>query len=141
MKLRRASALAGPRAEVGRVNVTPMIDVVMCLIVFYLIVGHLVMEREGLARLPESAQGEDQDDYTEPVIVSVVDDATVLVDGVETAVDRLESVLAGKLAQEPGTAVRLRAGRDMAYELVDPVIEACRSAGVANLELATERSP
>ncbi|GJM18553.1 MAG: biopolymer transporter ExbD [Phycisphaeraceae bacterium] len=122
-------------------NVTPMIDVVMCLIVFYLIVGHLVMEREGLARLPESAQGEDQDDYTEPVIVSVVDDATVLVDGVETAVDRLESVLAGKLAQEPGTAVRLRAGRDMAYELVDPVIEACRSAGVANLELATERSP
>ena len=140
MKLRRASAMAGPRAEVGRVNVTPMIDVVMCLIVFYLIVGHLVMEREGLARLPESVQGEEQDDYIEPIILTIIDDTRVTVDGVDTAIDRLESVLGGKMAQQPGVTVRMRAGREMEYELVEPVIDACRAAGVSSLELATERS-
>jgi len=140
VKIRRASALAGPRAEVGRVNVTPMIDVVMCLIVFYLIVGHLVMEREGLARLPESMQGVEQDDYVEPIVLSIIDAEAVSVDGLETPVDRLESVLSGKRAQQPGVSVRLRAGREMAYELVEPVIDACRAAGVTSLELATERS-
>ena len=141
MRLRRASAMAGPRAEVGRVNVTPMIDVVMCLIVFYLIVGHLVMEREGLARLPESAQGVDQDDYVEPIVLTIINADRVSVDGVDTRLDRLESVLSGKRAQRPDVTIRLRAGREMTYEIVEPVIEACRSAGVASLELATERSP
>lgn len=139
MRLRRASQLAGPAREIGRVNVTPMIDVVMCLIVFYLIVGHLVMERQGLARLPESKQGEDQEDYDEPIVLAVVDERTVLVDGVETEMDRLESVLAGRIAQRPGVRVRVRAGRDVAYGVVDPVIGACREAGVESVELATER--
>lgn len=141
MKLRRASAMAGPQGDVGRVNVTPMIDVVMCLIVFYLIVGHLVMEREGLARLPESAQGVDQDDYVPPIVLTIINQDRVSVDGVDTRVDRLVSVLSGKRAQQPGVTIRVRAGRDMTYELVEPVIEACRSAGVTSLELATERSP
>jgi biopolymer transport protein ExbD len=141
MRLRRASQLAGPAADVGRVNVTPMIDVVMCLIVFYLIVGHLVMERQGLARLPASAQGQDRNDYAEPIVLAILDDGIVLVDGVETPADRLESVLAGKIAQQPGAKVRLRAGRDLAYGSVDPVIQACRRAGVTSVELATERTP
>lgn len=122
-------------------NVTPMIDVVMCLIVFYLIVGHLVMEREGLARLPESMRGEEQDDYVEPIVIAIINAESVSVDGVETSIERLESVLSGKRAQQPGVTVRLRAGREMAYELVEPVVEACRGAGVTSLELATERSP
>ena len=36
------------------INLTPMIDVVMCLIIFYLMVGHLASGRSGHVNLPSA---------------------------------------------------------------------------------------
>ena len=41
----------------GKINVTPMIDVVMCLIVFYLIVGRLAADQRSGMRLPRHGRG------------------------------------------------------------------------------------
>ncbi len=137
---RTALQLAGGGARhVGRVNVTPLIDVVMVLIVFYLIVGHLVLERQGEGRLPSSKGGRELERALTPITLSVIDAGTVLVDGLETTSERLPSVLEGRLARAPGARVELRAGRDKPYSMVEPVLAACREAGVRRIELVTER--
>src|SRR5262245_29295771 len=41
----------------GEINVTPLIDVVMCLIIFYLLVGKLATDRKVQIKLPESTVG------------------------------------------------------------------------------------
>ena len=46
-----------PHRSFGEVNVTPLIDVVMCLIIFYLMVGKLATDRKTPVTLPESAVG------------------------------------------------------------------------------------
>ena len=43
-----------PHQPAGKFNVTPLIDVVMVLIIFYLIVGKLAAERQGHVKLPAS---------------------------------------------------------------------------------------
>lgn len=139
---RRIGAMpARGHSEAGRVNVTPLIDVVMVLIVFYLIVGHLVLERRGTERLPGTAFGIKENRAADPLSVTLLDDATVLADGVELPIDRLESVIAGRLGREPGLRIRVRAGRDRPFREVQPLIDACRAAGATTIELATERIP
>ncbi len=140
MKRTAAQLVGGGGRDVGRVNVTPLIDVVMVLIVFYLIVGHLVLERQGEGRLPESRGGRELERALMPITLSVIDADTVLVDGLETSGERLPSVLEGRLARTPGARVELRAGRDKPYAMVEPVLAACREAGVRRIELVTERA-
>lgn len=122
-------------------NVTPLIDVVMCLIVFHLMVGHLVLERRGTARLPVTAVGTDEQRKRDPAVITVRRDGAVLLDGVETQAERVESAMAGRIAREPGLAVQVRADRELDFARVRPVLAGLQRAGVRGVELATERQP
>ncbi|RMH12365.1 MAG: biopolymer transporter ExbD [Planctomycetota bacterium] len=135
----RRSASQARAHPVGHVNVTPMIDVVMVLIIFYLIVGRLVLERSGRVDLPATRVGETMPDESDPVIVSVAADGSVHVDGV--LVDRATLVDLIALRAAEGRRVRVRGDREAAYGSIRPIIDACRDAGVRSIELATERSP
>ena len=52
----RAGAAIGvrPDGSAGHLNVTPLIDIVMVLIIFFLLVGQLAMDRKGAVDLPEA---------------------------------------------------------------------------------------
>ncbi|MFG0305255.1 MAG: ExbD/TolR family protein [Phycisphaerales bacterium JB040] len=127
-------------SEEGRVNVTPLIDVVMCLIVFYLMVGHLVLQRRGEIDLPETRFGETvPSEGTDPLTISVNADS-IEIDGVELDTERVASVVAGRLAREPGLPVRVRADREVSYGRVSPVLTALRDAGAERVELATRQA-
>ena len=136
MKPTRAIALRARGQKAARINVTPMIDVVMCLIVFFLIVGKLAADRLAPVELPEGGSGQERLG-ADPIIVNVVpgdggEGVEVIVDGLVIAPDRLGGVLT------PGRAVELRASRRLAYGQVRPVLDACRAAGVPRISLATE---
>jgi biopolymer transport protein ExbD len=104
-----------------RVNVVPMIDVVMCLIVFYLMVGQLALNRAAGVRIPET-------------------DGALLLDGEPTTAERLAGELTGRTARQPDARVEVRADRDTPYGLIRPALNAARDAGIAEVELVTERS-
>ena len=139
--MRRASSIARlGGADIGRINVTPLIDVVMCLIVFFLLVGQLALDRRGSDPGRRTLVG-GRAEPPGPVVVSVLDGGLVLLDGVGRPVESLETALAGRLAREPGLRLRVRAGRDRDFAEVRPVLAAAGEAGIATLELATERLP
>ncbi|MEO1511938.1 MAG: biopolymer transporter ExbD, partial [Planctomycetota bacterium] len=117
---RRISPSNRRTAADGHINVTPLIDVVMVLIIFYLVVGHLVLERRGDIDLPEATAGEQEDTTREPIVIAVRTDGAIALDGRD--VGRLD--LERALLNEAGRPVQVRADRAIRYELVRPVIEA-----------------
>jgi biopolymer transport protein TolR len=124
---------------IGRVNVTPMIDVVMVLIVFYLIVGKLAADRLAEVPLPRTETGETEA-TRDPLVINVVDDSgLVRIEGVDLRTSDLRVVLLERLAQDPGAVVQIRGHRELAYGAIRPVVEACRGAGVGGVRLAAER--
>jgi biopolymer transport protein ExbD len=134
-------------APTGKINVTPLIDVVMVLIVFYLIVGKLAADRKVEVALPPSAIGaiDDGRGEREPIVITVsagenaATAAQVMLDGaLVTDVSTLQATLKGLDASS--RIVQLRADKGLKYELVSPVLEACRGAGVASVKLATRRT-
>jgi biopolymer transport protein ExbD len=139
--VRRRSVLDDAGGRV-RVNVVPMIDIVMVLIVFYLMVGQLALNRAAGVEIPETPEGlAAGDSLADPVVIGVRADGTVLLDGVAIDPARLRGELSGRLTREPGARVEIRADRDAPFAAVRPAIDAARGAGIAEVELVTERGP
>ncbi|MBX3359104.1 MAG: biopolymer transporter ExbD [Phycisphaeraceae bacterium] len=144
MRLRRR------HLELEPINVTPLIDVVMCLIIFFLLVGKLASDRGQQVRLPETKVGE-KVRATDPLIVDVttVDPgetawlggaARVTVAGRDVRdADALEAIIRGRLLDRPATAVEIRADRELSYGAVEPILRACGKAGAKSVRLATEK--
>ncbi|GMV27047.1 MAG: hypothetical protein AMXMBFR58_30780 [Phycisphaerae bacterium] len=130
-----------PPHETGKVNVTPMIDVVMCLIIFYLLVGRLAITKRA-TDLPESGTGQSETSVS-AIVVDIVADADagprLAVDGAATDVAGLEATLAGRVAASGGSQVRIRADRDLPYSSLAPVLAACKRAGLTSVQLVAER--
>ncbi len=131
-----------------KLNVTPLIDVIMVLIIFYLIVGQLaVKDRSGLT-LPATALGTPEPGSGKPIILSILREAapgtinsgTITLDGAPIAdISQLPELL--RAADAAARSIQLRADKDLPYSAVAPVIEACRNAGVASIKLITTRGP
>ncbi|MCC6969589.1 MAG: biopolymer transporter ExbD [Phycisphaerales bacterium] len=138
----RARPLHPHRPVTGEINVTPLIDVVMCLIIFFLIVGKLAMDPA--VRLPTSATGQ-VPAGPEPlsVVITRGADAAPSLSSSEQPItlEGLETLVRAAQASTPPRPVLLRASADLPFETLSPVLEACRRAGLTSARLATERSP
>jgi biopolymer transport protein ExbD len=122
------------------INATPLIDVVMCLIVFYLIVGKMAADQLSPMQLPQTALGSLD---TEPLVLIInvlpvesgaawrESNARVIVEGVAIAdAPALAVTIASRLQHEETTAVQIRADRRLPFGAVEPVLRACAATGV-----------
>lgn len=139
MKYRVPIAAHGSPA--AHINVTPMIDVVMCLIIFFLLVGRLVLDRQAGIDLPETRVGEPISDRADPIIISIDARGGVRLDGQSVEAGDVGALVASELAEKPRKRVRVRADKSSTYAVIRPVLDALRDAGVSSLELATEHQP
>lgn len=123
---------------IGKINVTPLIDVVMVLIIFYLIVGKLATERR--IALPRAAVGITETG-TEPITVEIVPTATgvqVTLAGREVSGAALEARMR-EMTRGRSRPVQIRAPKDLPYGKLEGVLTACRKAGLSSVRLVAER--
>ncbi len=124
----------------GGVNVTPMIDVVMCLIVFYLMVGQLAIDRRSSIVLAETVSGVDRQDLADAIEIGVLMDGGLTLNGEAIESDRIAGEVTGMVAREVGAVVRIRADEDAGFGAVRPVLRALQEAGVTGVEFVTIRA-
>ena len=149
MRLRR-SITSPPTAEA--VNATPLIDVVMCLILFFLIVGKLASERGMAVNLPKAASG--REEAASGVLILTVAKANELtpksplttlgiivqVDGKDVGdLKSVETAVAERLRSNASISVQVRADRDLSFGVVEPVLRAAGQGGAKSVRLATEK--
>lgn len=132
------------------INATPLIDVVMCLIIFFLLVGKLVTDREKLVKLPDTLHGESTKS-ADPFVIDVVKSqgqgdawlagvGQAFIVGNEIAdVATLERAVRDRIRNHPDTTIEIRADRELPYGAIEPVLRACARAGGMNVRLATEK--
>jgi len=126
-------------------NMTPMIDVVFLLIIFFLVSSHLVrqdtqMESEEL-NLPQADSGRPADaDLARRVVVNVLPDPAsggrFVVGGRPMQSDELHKLIAYRDRSGRRMEVRIRADRTVPYRVVEPLMIACARAGVWKVTFA-----
>lgn len=125
-------------------NMTPMIDVVFLLIIFFLVSSHLARQEVQLELdLPAAVSGRqaDEKEGVRRVVVNILpdarDDRRIMVGG-QLLDPREFGQMIGYERQrttEP-IEVRIRCDRNVAYREVEPVMLACAKAGVWNVTFA-----
>jgi biopolymer transport protein ExbD len=118
---------------------TPMIDVVFLLIIFFLVSSHLARQETQIeVDLPGAETSEQPDATSRPrVTVNVLPNGQVLLGS--GPVDRNE--LGRRLAVERERVgrdleVRVRGDRGVPYRVVEPILLACARSGIWNVTFA-----
>jgi len=130
------------RGRSSDVNMTPMIDVVFQLIIFFLVSSHLAKQEAQLPLpLPLAASGAKEGHETNPrVTINVLADGQLSLAGKHLAAGELSQRLRTKLAEAgPDLEVRIRSDRHVAYQRVEPILLACAQAGIWNVAFAVYR--
>jgi biopolymer transport protein ExbD len=127
------------RTGEASINMTPMIDVVFQLIIFFLVSSHLAKQEVQLKLpLPEAASGEQETDPNAPrLTVNVLEDGSLLLAGRTIRAAEVRQRLRERIGElGPDVEVRIRSHRDVPYESVEPLLVACAKAGVWNVTFA-----
>ncbi len=124
-------------------NMTPMIDVVFLLIIFFLVSSHLAQQEIQLELdLPSATSGRhiDQDDVRR-VVVKVLPnkrpEGRIMVGGKLMNADQFARMI-GYESKRSGRQleVRIRSDRRVPYRVIEPIMVACARSGVWNVTFA-----
>jgi biopolymer transport protein ExbD len=121
------------------INMTPMIDVVFLLIIFFLVSSHLARQ-ETQMELPlpiAKSSTESKETETPRVTLNVLENGQILMAGREILAEQLAARLAEIRAKEgDDLEVRIRASRETLYAFVEPIMLACTESGIWNVSYA-----
>jgi biopolymer transport protein ExbD len=124
-------------------NMTPMIDVVFLLIIFFLVSSHLAKQEAQMELpLPVADSGTQLDGSQERrLTLNVIEDGSLLLAGRRIELDQLQVRLTQVRSNEQADVeVRLRSDRNVPYRLIEPILLACARAGVWNVTFGVYRS-
>ena len=128
--------LASSRMPMAEINVTPLVDVVLVLLIIFMVTAPFLQGGLEIDLPKVSASGLD---VHEGLIVSVRADRTVAVGQHIVQLTGLEAALASEGAKH--RPVFLKADRRVPYGTVVELIARMRRAGVVSLGLVTEPPP
>lgn len=123
-------------------NMTPMIDVVFQLIIFFLLSSHLAkQETQYKLPLPTADSGRQAADDDRPrLTINVLSDGTLLVAGRPITPPELsQRLLERRSVHGDSLEVRIRSDRSVEYARVEPILLACARSGVWNVAFAVHR--
>ncbi len=118
---------------------TPMIDVVFLLIVFFLVSSHLAKNESRLPLpLPDAVSGQSPaEQQTAVVTINVLGDGQIFLAGKLLPIDQLQPRLEKDFSeQSPELQVRIRGDRHVPYRSIESVLLACARTGIWNVQVA-----
>jgi biopolymer transport protein ExbD len=130
------------RSDIG-INLTPMIDVVFQLIIFFLVSSHLVKQEAQMELpLPIAASGEELDEESgKRLILNVLADGSLILAGRPIEQRELELRLSDAARRQQGLLeVRIRGDRTVPYRFIEPVLVACARSGLWDVKFSVHRA-
>lgn len=117
-------------------NMTPLIDMVFLLLIFFILSSHFISEQGFKIKLPKAVEA--QPHKNENVVVFVRSDGSVIVDNDSIAIDALERKLAGCLERSSSKTVVIKADGTVTLELAVRVMDIAKAANAGGLVIATQ---
>lgn len=125
-------------AEPEDFAMTPMIDMVFLLLVFFMCVSSLAQADQRVpVAVPESTESRVPEDLTDRGTVAVLADGRVLLGARAVELDELRAALRTEVARRPELRVVVRAEKTVPYGEIQRVLRACAEAGVLTVVYAT----
>jgi biopolymer transport protein ExbD len=119
----------------GEINVTPLVDVMLVLLVVFIVTAPLLTQavHVNLPKTAETAPPEEK----EAVYISVDAKGKVFIDKTEIALESFEKELLNRKAADPEIALNLNADDAVPYGTVAKVMSSIERSGITKLSVLT----
>ena len=120
-------------------NITPLIDVVFLLIIFFLVASHFI-RNENVERieLPLASKAQEDEESANRLVVTIVANGEISVGPTTIAPEEFEQRLQVLIAKHgaAATELRIRADRSVLYSNVEPMLITAARNGVTKVRFA-----
>ena len=120
------------------INVTPLVDVCLVLLIIFMVVTPMLQKGVDVA-LPETTQPEKMPDTERDLVVSVKQDGNVYVKDKWITDENLPAILKDQFDNNPDRNVVVKGDRRLKYKRVRQVMRLINEAGFTRVGLVTER--
>jgi len=126
---------SGADDVMGEINVTPLVDVMLVLLVVFIVTAPLLTQavHVNLPKTAETAPPEEK----EAVYISVDAKGKVFIDKTEIALEAFEKELLTRKAADPEIALNLNADDAVQYGTVAKVMSSIERSGITKLAVLT----
>ena len=121
----------------NEINVTPLVDVVLVLLIIFMVVTPM-LQRGKDVRLPKAHEIEKESQRGDPIIVSVTPDKRVFIEHDQVDDRHFERRLSDELTQKPGRPILLKGDQSLACGEIRRVMNLARKAGAKGVSLGVE---
>ena len=121
----------------SEINLTPLIDVVFILLIFFLITSTFVQNPGIEVQLPKASSAPPTSEQAS-VVITVTDQGRIIHHGEAVGIDELEIRLKGLHAKSPEQLVVVQADEATQHGQVVEVMDLARKVGFNMLAIATE---
>jgi len=130
----------GTRPEV---QISPLIDVIFLLLIFYAVTTQFVTDERLKLDLPEAktAEAAGQTEEQRPPEVKVAADGTVFIDDRVVPQEELEARMRELVENAPDKQIILKGDRGADYGVVVLVLDTARSVGAAGVQMSADKPP
>jgi biopolymer transport protein TolR len=137
-------AFSGGGPNNPQINVTPLIDVLLVLIIVFMVVVSMSKQKGLDAQIPQPAQGPQQPEVQRTIVIQVAWDGKAKVPALkinqdDVSWDDLHSRLQRIFAQRAERVAFVKGDDDVDFEYVADVIDIARESGVEKVGLLTKQ--
>ena len=125
------------------VQISPLIDVIFLLLIFYAVTTQFVTDERLKLDLPEAKTAEEigRTEAERPPEVKVAADGTVFIDDQVVPEDQLEDRIRTLVEDAPDKQIILKGDRGADYGVVVLVLDTARAVGASGVQMSADRPP
>ncbi len=122
--------------EENEINLTPMLDVVFIMLIFFIVTASFIKEAGIDVERPDTFTAESQDDAA--ILIAISPNDEIWVDRRETEPTALRGTIERLHAENPKGSIVIQADENSSNAALIIVMEAAKAAGVPNVAIATD---
>ncbi len=130
----RKDKMFGVEEEENEINLTPMLDVVFIMLIFFIVTASFIKEAGIDVDRPDAPTAESQDDAAILIAISAGDE--IWIDRRQTDPNAVRGMIERLHAENPKGSIVIQADEESTNETLVVVMEAAKQAGVSNVAIS-----
>ena len=123
--------------EIGYINITPMVDVLLVLLVIFMVTANFLKKESVNINLPKISASDPN--IAQSVQVALTRDGKLLVEGMDISEENLVVRLSRESKYRPNMRVTLSADERLAYGSIARIMGFIRQSGITRIALTVKR--
>ena len=134
--MRNKHGAFGQDDESEEINLTPMLDVVFIMLIFFIVTATFIKEAGIQVDRPDTYTADSQEDAAILIAISANDE--IWIDKQERDARDIRGIIERLHAENPKGSVVIQADEESTNEVLVQILEAAKGAGVTNVAIASD---